>query len=177
MAVKKTTEDIVDSLESNAKEVTIVLESEGKEKLVFVQKPLTFFGKIELFSVLGKATEKIIDDGGSIVDLIGDIGSDSAFSSQNQDAEVFVKAISRVIQYVPETLGELYCVILNIPRNKREEIRERLESDLDDDQGFGILETFVDQNWEVMKNFFKGRILPLAQKVGEKSQTSEPLKP
>jgi hypothetical protein len=173
MATKTATqENPVDSLESNATERTIVIGS-GKSELTFVQKPLTFFGKIELFSVLGKSIEKIINDGGSIVDLIGGVGSDVPLATDEQDAEVFVKAVSRIVQYVPEVLGDLYCVILNVPRGKREEVKERLENELDDDQGFGILETFIDQNWEVMTNFFKERVLPLAQKVGAKSQTLE----
>ena len=169
MAVKKATENPVDSLESSVTEKTILL-GEGKNQLTLVQKPLTFFGKIEFFSVLGKAVEKVINDGGSIVDLIG---SENPLASDEQDAEVFIKAVARVVQYVPEMLGDLYCIVLNVPRGQREDIKVRLENELDDDQGFGILETFVDQNWEVMANFFKERILPLAQKVGTKFPTSE----
>ena len=175
MAAKVTNEatETLESLEPEVTEKLIVL-GEGVDELNFVQKPLSFFGKIEFFSVVGKSVEKVLADGGSLTDILDAPSYDSSqpLSNSMSDADVFVKALSKIIANAPEILSDLYCVILAVPRGQREYVKMRLESELTDQQGMEILETFVDQNWEVMANFFKERILPLYQKISQKVQGS-----
>jgi hypothetical protein len=145
---------------------------EGDDKLVLVQKPLTFFGKIEFFSVVGKAVQKILIDGGSLSELLEtpDFNPDVPLSNSVSDADVFVKAISKIIEAAPELLSDLYLVILAVPRGQRDYYELRLQ-ELTDDQGMQILDTFVDQNWEVMVSFFKEKMLPLYTKISNKVQS------
>lgn len=167
---KMADEELVEVLEPEVTEKQIVLGT-GENTLILTQKPLTFFGKIEFFSVAGKAVEKILSEGNTVSDLldsgVGELG-EMPLNEGAEGVDSFVKAIASIVKYVPEVLGDLYCVILNIPRAQREEIKARLETELDDEQGFEILETFVDQNWEVLTNFFKEGILPLYQKIQTK---------
>jgi len=162
-------EDVVDALEPEVIEKERVL-GEGDERLIFVQKPLSFFGKVEFFSVLGKAVEKVLSDGGSITDILDAPDPDNPLGNQDTvvEANAFIRALSKVIQYAPEILEDLYCVILAVPRNQREYVKIRLTEDLTDEMGTDILDTFVDQNWEVMMSFFKERVLPLVDKISQK---------
>lgn len=167
----ETTTEAVETIEPVAVEKTVVL-GEGENAITFVQKPLSFFGKIEFLSIAGKAVEKVLSDGGSLSEILDVPDYDSgAVLSGPSDADVFVKAISKVIQSAPELLVDLYCVILAVPRAQRGYVSLRLEDDLTDAQGVEILETFVDQNWEIMTNFFKEKAMPLFQKVATKVQS------
>jgi hypothetical protein len=82
---------------------------------------------------------------------------------------VFVKALSKIVESAPELLKDLYLVILSVPKGQREYYALRLE-ELTDEQGMKILDTFVDQNWEVMTSFFKEQMLPLFNKISKKVQ-------
>lgn len=161
--------DVLEALEPEVTEKIRVL-GEGDEQITFVQKPLSFFGKVEFFSVLGKAVEKVLSDGGSITDILDAPNPDNPLGNQNAvvEADSFIRALSRVIQYAPEILEDLYCVILAVPRNQREYVKIRLAEDLTDETGTDILDLFVDQNWEVMMSFFKERVLPLVDKISQK---------
>lgn len=168
MATKAPNKDTAEALEVLEPEVTERTVDLG-EGYVYTQKPLSFFGKIEFFSVVGKAVDKALSEGTSITDLLDvpDINSSNPLGSGMQEADVFITAIAKISQHAPELLKDLYTVILAVPRGERERVKELFEN-LSDDDGIGILETFVDQNWEVLTNFFKEKILPLSNKIGAK---------
>jgi hypothetical protein len=151
----------------------------------FVQKPLSFFGKMEIFSVLGNALDKAMSgpDGLSLSELLdGPRPTGDALTVENfRDADAFVKAITKLVLYAPELFLDLYAVILSVPRGQRVIVKEVMEQELSDEEGIKILETFIDQNWDVMVDFFTVQIRPLIQKVSSKtspeSQPSKPSKP
>jgi hypothetical protein len=168
--------EAIDVLESPAQNYEVTLpESEEGPELTLSQKPLSFFGKMELFSVLGGAVDKALNEGLSISDLF-DVPEDRNAESF-QEADLFVKAVLKLVKDAPDLLLNLYNVILAVPRGQRDYISSRLEADLDDEQGIAILEHFVDQNWDVMKDFFKEKIMPLTSKIGAKFQESGSSKP
>lgn len=157
------------------KQVTI-----GKDEnaYVFVQRPLSFFGKLDFFSVMGKGLDQAMKgpDGLSIAELweMPSTGRDALNASDLRDADMFVKGIVKLAMYAPELMSDLYCVILSVPRGYRPVVKELMqapedEGGLSDEQGIAILETFIDQNWEVMVDFFKQRIAGLVEKVGQKT--------
>lgn len=151
---------------------------EGDSAITLTQKPLSFFGKMEFFSVMGKAIEKVLSEGVSISEILDTPDPDQPLSSNSlAEADSFVKAIATAVQYAPEILEDLYCVILGVPRSERVYVKLVLERDMTDDDGVDILERFVDQNVSVMVSFFAERILPLVSKITAKFQTSEPSKP
>jgi hypothetical protein len=159
----------------------------GVEPNVFVytQKPLSFFQKMEVFAVLGSALDKAISgpSGLNVEDLMGvrERGADLT-ERDYADAQVFLKAIARLVQYAPDLLADLYVILLSVPRQERVFVQSMMElpedeGGLSDEDGLQILETFVDQNWDVMVDFFKERITPLFQKISQKVQGSAPSKP
>lgn len=171
-AVKEDTTNLDETLEVLANQEVYYELGEGDDKLVLVQKPLTFFGKIEFFSVVGKAVQKILLDGGSLSEILDTPNYDPTVPIQSQvtDADVFVKALSKIVEAAPELLSDLYLVILNVPKGQRDYYAVRLE-ELTDEQGMQILDVFIDQNWEVMVSFFTEKMLPLFNKISKKVQS------
>lgn len=164
--------DAIDVLEPKAQEYEVTLpESYLGEEITLKQKPLSFFGKMEFFSVLGGAVDKAVNEGLSITDLF-DVPEDRN-AEAFQEADLFVKAVLKLVKDAPDLLLNLYSVILAVPRGQRDYIKERLENDLSDEDGIAIFDHFIDQNWEVMADFFKEKILPLTSKIGQKFQGSE----
>jgi hypothetical protein len=182
MAVKEEEKVVepIDALESNAQDYEVVLSENTTEELRLIQKPLTFFGKMEFFSVMGKAVDRALSEGLSVGDLFdvpdrrpGEPLDASAF----KEADLFVKAVVKLVSDAPDIFLDMYCVILAVPRAQREYIKERLDEEMTDEQGIEVLNNFVDQNWDVMVNFFKEKINPLVSKVSQKFQPSESSKP
>jgi hypothetical protein len=129
--------EAIDVLEPTAQNYEVVLpESAAEEELTLYQKPLSFFGKMELFSVLGGAVDKALSEGLSISDLF-DVPEDRN-AEAFQEADLFVKAVLKLVKDAPDLLLNLYNVILAVPRGQRDYISSRLEADLDDEQGVAI---------------------------------------
>jgi hypothetical protein len=183
-----TQEEKVDEIEVIEPSYSIKHRTIGGEEhiQVYAQKPLSFFGKMELFSLLGSAVDKALKDGDvSVSDLfdrpqVRDLSSISA--NEVKEADLFVKAVAKLVEFAPDFLKDLYCVILAIPKGEREYAKMLMEAPedeggLSDDEGIDILNTFIDQNWEAMVDFFGKKIMPLAQKVSSKAQDTASSKP
>jgi hypothetical protein len=178
-------EDPVEVLEPGAPHrVQKFNDPEGNWEFEFTQKPLSFMGKLDFFSVLGKALDRALSgpDGVSVADLLDvpERADGGGISTQDiKDANAFIKGISKLLAYAPEIIGDLYCVLLNVPRGQRAVVKEVMnlhedEGGLSDQDGVEILETFVEQNWEVLRDFFTQRIAGLAAKVGKKVAPESP---
>ena len=163
--------DVVEVLEPAAENYEVSIAGVN-----YTQTPLTFFRKIELFSVLADAVDKALSEGALISELLDEI-PDSATSLT--EADVFVKAIVKVVKYAPELLSDIFAISLNVPQNARRSFKEDLEL-IDDDTAMNILNHFIDQNWDAMMDFFSKQVSPLIAKVSEKVQSqstsSTPLK-
>ncbi len=165
----------------------------GKEdySFTFVQKPLSFFGKLDFFAVIGKALDTAMggEDPLSLAELFEELPDDpEEFKIQDlKDQNTFVRGIAKVVAYAPEMLGDLYCVALAVPKGRRKIVKSVMElpaedGGLTDADGIAILETFIEQNWQVLVDFFKGPAKGLATKIGkqigsvQKSRSSKPSK-
>lgn len=158
-------------------------------KRKYIQGPLSFFGKLELTGKLGEALDVAMSgpDPLTLNTLLAGVSmarGDQLTAQDFMDADSFVKLFARVMSYAPELIAEVYCIVLQIPRNERSWARDvmaRREEDggLSDDDGFLIAETFLDQNGEVLKDFFALRIQPLFQRARKRlgSTSEEPSKP
>lgn len=141
--------------------------TDGDTTMTYTQKPLTFFGKIEFFSLVGDTVDKLNTEENplNITELFG---ATASFDS-------LVAVLARVAGQAPEALQEAYCIFLAVPGGERLWVKNRLENDLSDEDGMGILELFIDQNADELKSFFdvKGKsLLAKAQKkFGKSGQT------
>jgi hypothetical protein len=165
-----------------------------RKEAVYVQKGLSWFGKLELYGLLGQAV-KIVLEGDSplgvssllgfaqsprqmVNDLMGGLpGADTApdrqQSEENQEIEAgkILSAFAQVVSIAPELLEQAYCVVLGIPKTWRNWAINWAFPNMDDEMGKDILHTFVDQNWGVMEDFF-GRELPKIMKRVVKARAS-----
>ena len=136
---------------------------------MYVQRPLSYFGKIEIFGLLGATVDKAMKDGMSIdsVMQVGDV-----FSGQANNVDSFIGGIARLAMYAPELLMELYCIGLWVPRGERDWVKsiwERPEGQggLNDQDGLEILAVFVQQNGEALRDFFTQKMPEAAKDLME----------
>lgn len=148
--------------------------NDGEVKRIYVQKPLSFFGKIEFFSLLGDTVDNMNTEEKplNVMELFGGEAT----------ADSFVAVISRIAGQAPEVLQEAYCIWLNVPRGERTWAKWVMEQNLTDEEGMQIIELFVDQNAEALQRFFGERGQSLIKKVSAKfravapAQSSKPSK-
>lgn len=169
MSEQDTEVNVLETLEPSKTTYRVVLAEGTENETVLYQKPLSFFGKIELFSVLGDAVEKALSEGAAISELL-DVPVGGISTSSLGDADVFVKSIARIVKFAPDLLENIYCISLNVRKGDREYVKILLE-DIDDDQGMEILNHFIDQNWDAMMDFFSKQVIPLVDKVSSKIQS------
>lgn len=170
--------EVVDVITPKAQAVEYTFGVDGH--LSYTQRPLSFFGKMELFSVLGKAIDGALSSGGTISDLLDDVPAGNA--DEFKEADNFIKSISKLVQYVPDLLADLYVIALAVPKEERDYVKSVMtlhesQGGLTDEQGLQILEVFIDQNWDVLLDFFKDKIVPLFNKLTKGSQESVPSTP
>jgi hypothetical protein len=159
--------------------VTLILKLNKKEKLRYTQQPLSFFGKMELFSVLSGALQKALSSEGglslsAILDVPNRAPGEALSANDFLDADQFVSAVATLLQYAPDLLMNIYCISLKVPRQERELVKRLMEDQITDEQGVKMIEVFIDQNWEVMRSFFFEQIMPLVEKVTKTVQSSAP---
>lgn len=157
---EKTVEEFLDEIEPSAavREWIVRDLHEGAPiyERMYVQRPLSYFGKIEIFGLLGATLDKAMKDGMS-VDSVMEVGD--VFSGQATNIDSFIGGIARLAMYAPDLLMELYCIALGVPRGEREWVksvweRSAVEGGLSDDDGIMILQVFVQQNGEALRDFF-----------------------
>ena len=130
----------------------------------FVQDPLTFFEKNEFLALIARALEDGLAGGADIESLMMILGMDEkklkallAGEASGDDlgylATSLFNVLTRLITTAPRLLEDLYLISLSVPVEKREQVRVHLRQ-IDDDTGFGILETFVEQNTTTIRDFF-----------------------
>jgi hypothetical protein len=174
-----TTEEMVEALAPEAEEVDVTV-GVGDYERTYTMRPLSFFQKMELVAVIGKALDQAMagDEGLSLDDLLEVEGFDGEIDRDSmKDADLFVRSIAKLAQYAPDLLEEVYCIALGVPRGRRKVAKEIMTAPealggLTDDQGILILETFIDQNLEVLVDFFTVRLMPVLTRIGKKTGLS-----
>jgi len=139
----------------------------------YVQRPLSYFGKLELYSILGDAISKSMEgpDGLTIDGMVKaavpvgmSIKSGGLAPNQIEEMDQFITGIAKLATAAPDIFLDLYCVFLAVPRFEREWAKDMMrrppnddtpsEGGLNDEEGFEILERFIDQNVEAIRDFF-----------------------
>ncbi len=173
MSITETLDPVVEEA------VTVSFDIGTDEPLVYTQQPLSFFGKMELFSVLAGAVESALatEGGFSLAGLLNTPQRGSSLNSRDfLDANQFVAAVASLLKFAPDLFKDIYCISLKVPRAERAFVKDLMEDQLTDEQGAKLLENFIDQNWDVMKSFFYEQIVPIVEKVSQKVQDSTPSK-
>jgi hypothetical protein len=156
---------------------------QGEFEMKFTQKPLSYFGKMEFFSLLGESIDKMMagDEGLTVTGMLSQFGQRGGTLSMGdlRDADVFVKAIAKLMVYAPDLLEESYCIWLNVARGDRTFVKSVMrqpeeEGGLSDDDGLMVIQTFIDQNLDAMESFFTERVPKLVKRIQSLSKTMSP---
>jgi len=154
---------------------------------VYIQKGLMWFGKIELYGLLGQAVRVVLegdnpmgvgnlldfaqDPQRMINDLVGNLpgAEDAPDKEGGQDMEVeagkILAAFAEVVANAPQLLAHAYCIALAVPKTHRNWAIEWAFPNMDDDMGQDILHTFIDQNWGVMEDFFAQELPKIVKRI------------
>lgn len=154
--VKEDDKDVIDLIQPKIEPQVVVLELDGEER-EYIQKPLSYFNKITFFSLVGETIDTALQTGLTVNDMMTAVPGGGRLGLQQQDffnVDSFVMAISKITRYAPDFLKDCYCIWLNIPQVERAWAREALDN-LSDEEGLDIIETFIDQNYEAIENFFR----------------------
>lgn len=160
--------DVLHVLEPLHEPVDVALTYDGITK-EYVQKPLSFFSKMEFMRLVGTTLDEAMkgEDGLNVNTLLGDNMEVSSLNAGDfADLDSFLNMVAKVARYAPDFLKECYLVWLDVPKKERNWAREALNQ-IDDETGFEIIERFIDQNWEALESFFVDKIGRLFKRVAD----------
>lgn len=147
------------------------LAAQGEFRRVYKQEQLSFFGKQEFIVLMNGYVDQFMsgDFGLKVSDLFGgglrqrlqlpeEVSAEQAEKMVDEN-EAMIRAISKLVDKIPGFQMEIIILALGVPRDDRTVVAETLRGPvyrggLTDDQGFGILETFIIQNAKAIRDFF-----------------------
>jgi hypothetical protein len=159
----------------------IIKDDQADFMRVYIQKPLSFSGKLQVTALLTKTLKKAMDDGLSVDGVMQTVDD-----ATGDDFGSFVQSIITLVEYAPDLVADLSCLSLHVPTGEREWVksmwnRPEDEGGLSDNDGIEMIEIFVDQNVKALKDFFAERIPKLFRRVtsrlGTAAAVSAPSKP
>lgn len=166
-ATKEEVKEELETLEPNVTPKVWTLNDGVNEPKTYVQKQLSFFGKIEFFSLIGDAVDNLSTEERplNLQELFGGEAT----------TDTFVAVIARVAGEAPETLQEAFCIWLGVPKGERTWAKWVMDEQFTDEDGFEIIEIFVDQNADQLKDFFGEKGQGLVKKITKKFALNAPV--
>lgn len=158
----------------------------------YTQQKLSFFGKLEFLRLASTALNKAMgSENGDTLDLAALTAGMNGGATQ---AEMFIRAISRLAEFAPGIVKDIYLISLNVPKGSERDVVEAIFDEpydeetntggLSDEDGFAILNTFVAQNGRVMRDFYLDEMPKVGKALQEAmsdptstSAASKPSKP
>jgi hypothetical protein len=172
---QKTDADILDTIVPRKEPRVWTIGPPDMER-VYVQKELSFLGKMQWFSLVGEALDKALSgpNGMSLNSLFsGQSMLGGQFRVENfRDADMFVAAIAKLLSAMPNFLLRSYLIWLNVPDYDNEVVEGLMklppdEGGLSDEQGMEMIETFLDQNYDALASFFGERLGQLQARISK----------
>lgn len=175
---KADNEDVLDVLLPRAEQRTWKIGQEGMQQ-TYVQKPLSFIGKMQWFSLVGEVLDRAM--GGENPLTVGNLLSGPGMrggglsAGDFRDADTFVHAVGKLVRYAPDFLLDSFCIWLNVPNHEREMVKHLMdqpaeEGGLSDDDGLEIIERFIDQNYDAIDSFFRDKLGLLQKRVSQRME-------
>lgn len=172
----KAEEDVVDILRPKAENKLWAFGPNGEFE--FIQRPLSFIGKMQWFSLVGSVLDKSMggENALSMNSLLSaPQGREGSLTMNDfRDADTFVHAISKLLVEAPDFLIKSYAIWLGVPSHQRPLVEEVLSQPpelggLTDEQGVEMIEVFIDQNYEALDRFFRDRIGQLGKRIQQRA--------
>lgn len=192
--IRKETEDALETLESKVEPIRRMIgkppEKGGTEDefSVYVQRPLGYMSRMRFFALVSNTVADAIKSGGSISfggsDIFGGSGSIRQRASQLStedfaDAASFMALAAQLISYAPDFVLDCYVLWLDVPPAEKAwaklVMEQRHDPDdnkwgLTEDMGLNIIEVFIDQNYDDIRDFFGVKLPQLVARVRERDQ-------
>lgn len=185
--------DVIDTIQPKAQPKAWKLgpPDDPEKQREYVQRPLSYFGKMQFFALVGQVIDKALsgEDGLKLGSLFGGTPAISREGvirmSDFSDAETFMQAVAKILVYAPDFLEKSYCIWLGVPDFERPWAISMMnlqkdEGGLSDEDGLEIVNIFIDQNWEAIEGFFRDQIpkvrdrIQVHRKAVEESRPSKP---
>lgn len=130
-----------------------------------VIRPLGFFAKTELFSLLAGAVNDLFTEGASLTEVLGELDlseqsiaalkSGSSSPQADRQAEVIARVIVKFALRAPKLLDDLFLIALQTkPEEKKAFLNALHNPEFDDENAFALLNAFVDLNGSAFIDFF-----------------------
>lgn len=155
---------------------------QSNEYSIYIQQPLGYVATLRFYSLVGKTVAEAVKAGG-VVDL-GDAFNNTDGNIQDRakkimeqsfnDAGSFAALIFQLVAYSPDFILEFYCLALDVPITERRWAKAVMEQPwrpeqnkwgLTRKQGQEILERFIDQNYDEVRDFFGDLFNNLSKRV------------
>jgi hypothetical protein len=165
-------EDIEDILVPKSEPKVWKIGPEGQER-EYIQREMNFIQKVQWFGLLGSVLDDALsgENGLRINNLLSAPNRGGTLSmSDFRDADTFVQAVGKILSVAPDFLFKSFCIWLNVPDYERDYVMELMklpekDGGLSDDQGIGIIEVFIDQNYGSLDRFFREKLPGLAKRT------------
>lgn len=156
----------------------------GENQKTYVQKPLPVLKKMRFFALLGQTVRQATAVGGE--GALSDILSGQSLiergrqiaSSDMRDAESMVNLASSLVVFVPDFLEDSICEWWSIPYDERRTAKALMElskeeGGLSDEDLVLIVQTFIEQNWQAIRDFFGVHLPTLWRAFQARTETTE----
>lgn len=183
-ALREKSEEAVDAL---APSESIEWKVQGADatgavrERVYYQEEMSFFYKAEFMNMLGRVMDERFlseNSGLNIADLFDsevkleiptELNRDEVQKQLGQSMGM-INAFLRLIQIFPDLMKDIFAIALGIPKPERNWAMGILTGPtrtggLSDDQGFQIIDTFIEQNAEAIRKVFTERLARTAEKA------------
>jgi hypothetical protein len=181
--------EVVEADENEAARKRLLEQKEELEKIVpnkehrkwklgdttYTQKPLSYFAKMEWFSLLASTIDQAMigENALTVSGMLNQVGvtrEGKLTLADFKDADVFINGVAKLLIHSPEFLQDCFCIWLAVPHGDRLWAKNMMsrpsdEGGFSDDQGFEIIEAFLDQNADALESFFVERIPKLARRA------------
>jgi hypothetical protein len=155
---------------------------EKNEYSIYVQQPLGYIATLRFYGLVGKTIAEAVKAGG-VVDL-GDAFNQAGGNIQERakqimeqsfnDAGSFAALLFQLVAYSPDFILEFYCIALDVPIAERRWAKAVMEQPhrpeqnkwgLTRKQGQEIIERFIDQNYDEVRDFFADIVNNVSKRV------------
>jgi hypothetical protein len=147
------------------------------EYSVYVQRPMSYMARLRFFSLVSRTIAEAMKAGAQL-ELPGEGGIRQRVAAMREsdltDASNFVQLAFQLIAYAPDFMVDCYLIWLDVPMKDRGWFRlvanqpydpERGLYGISDDDNMEMVEIFIDQNYETIREFFTGKLPALYRRA------------